>query len=145
MRCRRVVLPCVGPCGSAVIAAIVSNEAVLLRNSLTLWLPEAEVEEGAVHKNDWSAGSLVEVGEIDAIHMQLPRLQGFSSPRLEGEATADRDEDRQPEGASEKDDGLLSWFGSCSRTPMLRRGPRRSALASTYGPPLHGSPLVQPD
>jgi hypothetical protein len=79
---RRVVLPCIGLCGSAVIARSVSNEAVLLRNSLTLWLPEAEVEEGAVRKHDWSACTLIEVGEIDAIHMQLPRLQGFSSPRL---------------------------------------------------------------
>jgi len=108
---RSVVLAIVGPWVHTMVAAIVSNEAVLLRNRLTLWLPEAEVEEGAVHKHDRSASPLVEVEEIDAIHMQVPRLRGFSGPRLEGEATAEHDEDRQPAGAPPEHEGLLSWFG----------------------------------
>src|SRR6266446_4881497 len=94
-RCR-IVLPCVRPGGGAVITVRVGNEAVLLRNGLALRLPEAEVGEGAVHKHDGSARTVVEVGEIDAIHTELTRLQGFSGPRLHGEVTTEHNDDCQP-------------------------------------------------
>src|SRR5215472_12010093 len=88
-RCR-IGLPCVRPGGGAMIAVRVGNEAVLLCNGLALWLPEAEVGEGTVHKHDWRARTFVEVGEIDAIHTELTRLWGFSGPRWHGEGTTEQ-------------------------------------------------------
>jgi hypothetical protein len=87
-RCR-IVLPVVGPCGGAMIAIRVGNEAVLLRYGLALWFPEAEVGEGAVHKHDGSPCPLVKLGEIDAIDTELTRLRGVSGPGWHSEGTTE--------------------------------------------------------
>src|SRR5436309_3214443 len=65
------VLPTVRPCGRTVVAKVVGDEAIPCGNSLSLWLPIAEVHPSSVNKDNWCARALFDVGEIDAVRLKL--------------------------------------------------------------------------
>jgi hypothetical protein len=54
------------------IALIVGDEAVLLGYGLALRLPDAEIREGPGDKDDGRPGTLFAVGELNAVHPQVP-------------------------------------------------------------------------
>jgi hypothetical protein len=68
------------------IALIVGDEAVLLGYGLALRLPNAEIGEGPGNKDDGRPGALFAVGELDAVHPQVPQRRGVIGACLPGEA-----------------------------------------------------------
>ena len=98
------------------IALIVGDEAVLLGYGLALRLPDAEIREGPVDKDDGPPGALFAVGELDAVHPQVPQQRGVIGPRLPGEATPEHH-------------ATLSW----ARGARLKAGLPESEFAELSG------------
>jgi hypothetical protein len=91
------------------IALIVGAEAVLLGYGLALRLPDAEIREGPGDKDDGRSGALFAVGELDAVHPQVPQRRGVIGPRLPGEATTEHREGK-PDGSEPAPDRLLAYY-----------------------------------
>ena len=71
----RVLLSIIGPRRRAVIAVGVGDETMLPGDRLSLGFPEAEVGDSTVHEDHRSACALFDVGQIDAVHTQVTRLE----------------------------------------------------------------------
>jgi hypothetical protein len=91
------------------IALIVGAEAVLLGYGLALRLPDAEIREGPGDKDDGRSGALFAVGELEAVHPQVPQRRGVIGPRLPGEATTEHHEGK-PDGSEPAPHRLLAHY-----------------------------------
>ena len=71
MGLRRVVLPIVRPLGRAVVAKSAGYEAMVRSDPLALRLPIPKIHPGPMDKDDWRTITVIDVGQVYAIHPQF--------------------------------------------------------------------------